>query len=147
MFIYGDEYDLGWATHVFPTDKYRRVHETLISEGIAEPVDIRPPRPATREEMMLVHSGRHLDELEMLTETPMLAVMRFEAPLERRTLDAVIAAAGGSIVAVTEAVKKREARVNIGGGFHHAFDEHGEGFCFINDIAVSIRAAPSSPST
>ena len=141
MFIYGDEYDLGWATHVFPTDKYRRVYDTLKSEGIAADGDFVQPRPATREELALVHDGRYLDELDALTESPMLAVLRFEAPLERRTLDAVIAATGGSITAVTEAVKKREVWVNLGGGFHHAYPAHGEGFCFINDIGVSIRTA------
>lgn len=141
MFVYGDVYDLGWATHVFPTDKYRRVHEAIISEGIAGADDIVAPRAATREEMLLVHTGPYLDQLEKLTETPMMATFLFEAPLERRTLDAVIEAAGGSIIAVSEAIKRREAWVNIGGGFHHAYPEHGEGFCFINDIAVSIRAA------
>jgi len=141
MFIYGDEYDLGWATHVFPTDKYRRIYDALRAEGIADEEDFVPPRPATREELLLVHDGAYLDELDALTQSPMLAVLRFEAPLERRTLDAVIAAAGGSIIAVTEAIKRREVWVNLGGGFHHAYPAHGEGFCFINDIGVSIRAA------
>jgi acetoin utilization deacetylase AcuC-like enzyme len=141
MFIYGDEYDLGWATHVFPTDKYRRVYEAIISEGIAGPQDICPPRPATKEELLLVHTQEYLDELESITRTPNLAVLRFEAPLERKTLDAIYAATGGSIIAVTEAVRRGEVWVNIGGGFHHAYPGHGEGFCFINDIAVAIRSA------
>ncbi len=140
MFIYGDEYDLGWATHVFPTDKYRRVRDALKEQGIAGGEDFAPPRPATREELLLVHDGGYLDELDALTASPMLAVARFEAPLERRTLDAVIAAAGGSIIAATEAIRRQEAWVNLGGGFHHAYPAHGEGFCFINDIGVSIRA-------
>jgi len=70
-----------------------------------------------------------------------MGIVRFEAPIERKTLDAVYAATGGSIIALTEAVKRNEAWVNLGGGFHHAYPGHGEGFCFINDIGVSIRAA------
>jgi acetoin utilization deacetylase AcuC-like enzyme len=141
MFVYSDDYDLGWSTHVFPTDKYVRTWDTIVSEGIATPEDISAPRHATREELLLVHAGAYIDELEALTETPMLAIMRFEAPLDRTTLDAVYAAAGGSILAVEEAVKRGEVWLNLGGGFHHAYPEHGEGFCFINDIAVSIRVA------
>jgi acetoin utilization deacetylase AcuC-like enzyme len=141
MFIYGDEYDLGWSTHVFPVDKYRRVFEAITSEKIASPEDILSPRPATREELLLVHVENYLEELEILTQTPMLGMLRFEAPIERKTLDAVYAATGGSIIALTEAVNRGEAWVNLGGGFHHAYPGHGEGFCFINDIGVSIRAA------
>ncbi len=141
MFVYSDSYDLGWSTHVFPTDKYRRVYEAVLSEGIATPEDILTPRGATREEILLVHTAEYLQLLEKLTETPMLANRLFEAPLERRTLDALYAATGGTITAVSEAIKRGEAWVNLGGGFHHAFSGHGEGFCFINDIAVAIRAA------
>ncbi len=144
MFVYGDEYDLGWSTHVFPTDKYRRVYEAITSGGIASPGEITTPRPASTEELLLVHTRAYLDELEMLTSTPSLAMLRFEAPLERKTLDAIYAAAGGSIIAVTEAIRRSEVWVNLGGGFHHAYPEHGEGFCFINDIAVAIRAAQES---
>jgi len=140
MFIYGDEYDLGWTTHVFPTDKYRRVHEALIVKGAVGPEEFLPPRKATREELLLVHTEAYLDELEELTKTPNMAIARFEAPLDRKALDAIYYATGGSIIAVTEAVKTNSACVNLGGGFHHAYPEHGEGFCFINDIAVSIRA-------
>ncbi len=47
-------------------------------------------------------------------------------------------AAGGSILAAEYALKDRVA-FNIGGGFHHAFPDHGEGFCMIHDVAVAIR--------
>ena len=123
------------------TDKYRRAHEAIVAEGIAGPGDIIAPRPVTKEELLLVHTQGYLDELEILTKTPMMGVVLFEAPVERKTLDAVYAATGGSIIATTGAVKRREVWVNIGGGFHHAYPGHGEGFCFINDIAVAIRAA------
>jgi acetoin utilization deacetylase AcuC-like enzyme len=141
MFVYSDEYDLGWSTHVFPTDKYIRVRKTIVSEGITAAEEVVAPWKAEREDLMLVHTGAYLDELEALTRTPMLAVMRFEAPLDRKTLDAVYAATGGSILAAKEAVKRGEVWLNLGGGFHHAYPEHGDGFCFINDIAVAIRAA------
>jgi len=47
--------------------------------------------------------------------------------------------AGGSILAGREALA-RGVGVNLGGGFHHAFPAHGEGFCVFNDIAIAIRA-------
>ena len=140
MFVYSDEYDLGWSAHVFPTDKYRRVYEAILAGGLANDGAIFRPRKASREELLLVHEERYLDQLEALTLTPMAAMWQFEAPLDRKTLDAIYAATGGSMLAAAEAVRRREVWVNLGGGFHHAFPAHGEGFCFINDIAVAIRA-------
>jgi acetoin utilization deacetylase AcuC-like enzyme len=53
-------------------------------------------------------------------------------------VEAYFLAAGGTILAARQALRARVA-VNLGGGFHHAFPDHGEGFCAVNDIAVAIR--------
>jgi acetoin utilization deacetylase AcuC-like enzyme len=47
-------------------------------------------------------------------------------------------AAGGTILAARLALQEGVG-FNVGGGFHHAFPGHGEGFCAINDVAVAIR--------
>jgi acetoin utilization deacetylase AcuC-like enzyme len=61
-----------------------------------------------------------------------------EIPYSRELVKAFWLAAGGSILAAKCALQNRVC-INIGGGFHHAFPDHGEGFCMINDVAVAIR--------
>jgi acetoin utilization deacetylase AcuC-like enzyme len=65
-------------------------------------------------------------------------LLRMEIPYSRRMVEAFWLAAGGSILAARLALDDGAA-FNIGGGFHHAFPDHGEGFCAINDIAIAIR--------
>src|SRR5437879_12578502 len=64
--------------------------------------------------------------------------MEMEIPYPRDLVEAFWLAAGGSILAARQALVDRVA-FNIGGGFHHAFPDHGEGFCMIHDVAVAIR--------
>jgi acetoin utilization deacetylase AcuC-like enzyme len=64
--------------------------------------------------------------------------MEMEIPFSPELVHAFWLAAGGSILAARHALTDRVA-FNIGGGFHHAFPDHGEGFCMIHDVAVAIR--------
>jgi acetoin utilization deacetylase AcuC-like enzyme len=64
--------------------------------------------------------------------------MEMEVPYSRDLVEAFWLAAGGSILAARQALMDGVG-INIGGGFHHAFPDHGEGFCMIHDVAVAIR--------
>jgi acetoin utilization deacetylase AcuC-like enzyme len=64
--------------------------------------------------------------------------LALEVPYSRELVDAFWLAAGGSMLAARRALLDRVG-VSIGGGFHHAFADHGEGFCMIHDVAVAIR--------
>jgi acetoin utilization deacetylase AcuC-like enzyme len=64
--------------------------------------------------------------------------MELEIPYTPELVNAFWLAAGGSILAARQALTDRVS-INIGGGFHHAFPDHGEGFCMIHDVAVAIR--------
>jgi acetoin utilization deacetylase AcuC-like enzyme len=136
--VHHPRYTLEWPGHVFPTLKYRRVRERLDEEGIARPEDILEPPGASREQLLLVHTPAYLDRLEAMTQRPELGYYEFEAPCTREVLDAFLFMTGGSILAGRRALEEGVG-VNLGGGFHHAFADHGEGFCAINDIAVAIR--------
>ncbi len=65
-------------------------------------------------------------------------VMLLEIPYSHELVDAVWLAAGGSILAAQCALRDGFG-ANLGGGFHHAYPDHGEGFCAIHDVAVAIR--------
>lgn len=135
--VYSDAYFLQLGEHVFPAVKYRRVKEKLLQDGTVAPADFVEPSPAGDEDLLLVHAPSYIHKLRTGTFSP-VEVMRHEVPYSRELVDAFILAAGGSILAARLALEG-EAAVNLGGGFHHAYPDHGEGFCLIHDVAVAIR--------
>lgn len=135
--IYHDAYDLNLGGHVFPSQKYRLVRERLLGEGFAEPSDFVEPQPASEEDLLLVHERGWITRLLGGTlDRNELAML--EIPYSKKMADAFVLAAGGSILAAQCALRDGVA-CNIGGGFHHAYPGHGEGFCAIHDVAVAIR--------
>jgi acetoin utilization deacetylase AcuC-like enzyme len=135
--IYSDEYYLPIGQHVFPAEKYRRVHDRLIEAGIADPSDFITPRPASDQDILLVHTPQYVNKLNRGTLSAR-EELQLEVPFSPELVHAFWLAAGGSILGAEHALKDGIA-VNIGGGFHHAFPDHGEGFCMIHDVAVAIR--------
>lgn len=135
--IYSDGYYLPIGAHVFPAEKYKRIREKLLADGIADASDFLAPAPATDEDILLVHTPEYVDKLATGTLSAR-EELALEVPFSRDLVDAFWLAAGGSILAARQALADQVA-VNIGGGFHHAFPDHGEGFCMIHDVAVAIR--------
>jgi acetoin utilization deacetylase AcuC-like enzyme len=136
-FVYHDGYDLNFGTHVFPTAKYRLIRRRLLDEHVAEVSDFVAPAPATGEQLRLVHTEEWVRKLETGTLS-YHDIVKLEVPYSRRMVEAFLLAAGGTTLAARLALE-RGIGFNIGGGFHHAFAGHGEGFCAVNDIAVAIR--------
>jgi acetoin utilization deacetylase AcuC-like enzyme len=138
--IYHDRYDLHLGAHVFPSQKYRLVRDALIAQKIVAPSDIISPAPASDEDILRVHTREYVHKLKTGTLAPH-EILRMEVPYSPELVAAVWLAAGGSIEAARRALVgvPAGAAANIGGGFHHAFPDHGEGFCVIHDVAVAIR--------
>jgi acetoin utilization deacetylase AcuC-like enzyme len=135
--VYSDDYYLPIGAHVFPAEKYRLIHKRLLETGLAEPSDFVTPQPASDEDILLVHTPEYVHKLKTGTLSPM-EEMQMEVPYSPELVKAFWLAAGGSILAAELALQDGIA-VNIGGGFHHAFPDHGEGFCVIHDVAVAIK--------
>jgi acetoin utilization deacetylase AcuC-like enzyme len=135
--VYSDGYYLPIGEHVFPAEKYRRIHDRLLAEGIAEAKDFLEPEPATDQDILLVHKPEYVQKLKTGTLSPR-EEMELEVPFSPELVKAFWLAAGGSILAARQSLADRVS-ISIGGGFHHAFADHGEGFCMIHDVAVAIR--------
>jgi len=135
--IYSDDYYLPIGAHVFPAEKYRRVCDRLAELGVARAEDFLVPEPASDHDILLVHTPQYVEKLKTGTLSAR-EEMELEIPFSPELVRAFWLAAGGSIRAAEHALKDRVA-INIGGGFHHAFPDHGEGFCMIHDVAVAIR--------
>jgi acetoin utilization deacetylase AcuC-like enzyme len=135
--IYDDRYDLNLGAHVFPSQKYRLVYERLLQDAIASQEDFLKPAPASDEDILRVHSQDYLYKLKTGSLTR-AEVMRMEVPYSAELIEACWLAAGGSILSARRALADGFS-ANIGGGFHHAYPDHGEGFCVVHDVAVAIR--------
>ena len=135
--VYSDRYDLNLGNHVFPSVKYRLVKENLLHEHIVAPGDFIEPPPASDDDIALVHHREYLRRLQT-GKLSYLEVLRLEIPYSPELIRAVWLSAGGSILAGRLTLEDGVA-VNVGGGFHHAYPDHGEGFCVLNDFAIAIR--------
>jgi len=135
--IHHPEYDLNIGAHVFPSQKFRLIAETLLKEKIAAPEDFLQPAAASDEDILRVHTPEWVRKLKTGTLTPSEAML-LEVPYSAELVEAVWLAAGGSILAAQCALRDGFG-CNLGGGFHHAHAAHGEGFCAIHDVAVAIR--------
>jgi acetoin utilization deacetylase AcuC-like enzyme len=131
--IYSDDYDLNLGAHVFPSQKYRLIRDRLAAEGF----EFLAPEPASDEDLLLVHGRGWISRLKQGTLHEG-ELMRLEIPWSQKMADAFCLAAGGTTLAARCALEDGSA-FNVGGGFHHAFPNHGEGFCAIHDVAVAIR--------
>jgi acetoin utilization deacetylase AcuC-like enzyme len=101
-----------------------------------DPVEVIEPRPATREELGLVHNEKYLDDA--LNARVTSSTIRSELPVERDVINAFLLSTGGTIVAAERAAGEGRG-INLGGGYHHAFADHAEGFCYFNDVAIAAR--------
>src|SRR6202162_2914494 len=135
--IYGDDYFLPIGTHVFPAEKYKCIHDRLLATGVATPSDFLTPHPATDQDVLLVHTPQYVEKLK--TGTPSAREqMELEVPFSPELVKAFWLAAGGSVLAADHALNDGVG-ISLGGGFHHAFPDHGEGFCMIHDVPTAFR--------
>jgi acetoin utilization deacetylase AcuC-like enzyme len=136
--VYHPGYDLNLGAHVFPSRKYRLIHDQLIEEGFAHPMDFVEPEPVADEDILRVHDPGWVNRLKTGTLSP-AEVLTLEIPYSKQMVDGFWLATGGTLLAARNALPDRIG-INLGGGFHHAYAGHGEGFCAIHDVAVAIRA-------
>ncbi|MCX6840768.1 MAG: histone deacetylase [candidate division WOR-3 bacterium] len=135
-FVYSDRYKLDIGAHVFQTEKYALVRDNLLAANQAVPADfIEPPEP-NLDDIRLVHTKEYVDDMVNLRWSP--RTVRSELPLTTEVVQGFMLFASGTVAACRFALEDKVS-MHIGGGFHHAFADHGEGFCYVNDIAVGIR--------
>jgi acetoin utilization deacetylase AcuC-like enzyme len=135
--VYHELYDLHLGDHIFPSKKYRWLRDRLLHTRFAEAGDFIQPEPATDADVLLVHHREWVAKLRSGTLSYQ-DIQRLEIPYSRQMVEAFWLAAGGTTLAARLALRDGVG-FNIGGGFHHAFPDHGEGFCAINDIAIAVR--------
>jgi acetoin utilization deacetylase AcuC-like enzyme len=157
--VYSPRYEVDIGPHVFPTTKYRAIHDCLIETGLWPAGGFLEPEPADWDDLALVHTSEYLAALRAGSLSPeSLALL--ELPWSVQMVEGFRTMVGGTIEAAERACglwRRVPARppdprgaaldtpgpvalaCHIGGGLHHAFPNHGEGFCPFNDVAVAVR--------
>jgi acetoin utilization deacetylase AcuC-like enzyme len=134
-FVYSSSYwMLNAGKHIFQVQKYRILNERLLELG-ARKESFLLPGPASDEDVLSVHTAKYLRKLKTGTLST-LEIQALEIPYSPELVKFALLSTGGTILTASEALKDGIA-VHLGGGFHHAFPDHGEGFCVLNDVAVA----------
>ena len=128
--------------HRFPIAKYGLLRERVLNERLVRADDMHEPDRVAREDLLRVHDAEYVDRLTSggLDEG---ALRRLGFPWSEQLVERSFRAVGGTCEAATAAMSTGVA-INLAGGTHHAFADHGEGFCVLNDVAVAARALLAS---
>ena len=138
------------AGHTFPIAKYARLRERVVAAGLAGPDDLRVPEAAGDEDILRVHDPAYLQRVREGSLTAVeLRVLGL--PWSPGLVERSLRSCGATLAAARAALEEnpvREARtsgrlavaINLAGGTHHAFSDHGAGYCVFNDAAVAARA-------
>ena len=124
--------------HRFPIEKYSLLRERVIAEGLVPAERVLEPARATEADLRLVHTEEYIRRFTAGQLTPE-ELRRLGFPWSSRLVERSYRAAGGTVAAARAALECGVA-INLAGGTHHAFPDHGEGFCVFNDVAAAIRA-------
>ncbi len=143
--VYSPHYskvDLG--KHVFPVKKYDLIRQKLLHLKLATEDEFIEAPKACEDDILLVHTKEYLGRLKEAWKSQgdwSSLMWQLEMPFcqtPEELMEASFYCVGGTILASRLALESGIG-IHIGGGFHHAFPDHGEGFCVFNDIAVAIR--------
>ena len=132
--------------HPFDIRKYEKIHNGLINDGLLTEEQTLKPAPLTQDDLLLIHSKEYLEDLQErkkiaeYLEAPILQYAPLK--LDRAVLGPFLRASGGTLLAARQALETGIG-INIGGGYHHAKPDRGEGFCLYADVPIAIRKLQS----
>ena len=130
-------YAIDIGPHVFPTEKYRRICDRLLATPHPGLEGIVAPQAAAWDELALVHTAEYLEKVRTLCLSSE-EIVELQLPLNEPIVEGFRLMTGGTLTAARLGLADGLA-CHVGGGFHHAFANHGEGFCLFNDVVVAIE--------
>lgn len=127
--------------HRFPVEKYAMLRERVVAEGVVSAERVLDPVAASDEMLRLVHTADYVERF-VAGALSAAEVRRLGFPWSPALVERSRRAVGGTVAAARHALG-HGVGMNLAGGTHHAFADHGEGFCVFNDVAVAIRTLQS----
>ena len=159
-FVYSPEYYCDIGPHVFPVVKFRLLYERIKDDPAFARARFLSPTPVSAEDLHLVHTKEYIRDILSYRHTEL--TQSSELPISKQIIGSYLIGTGGTLLAAEEALlvaqppsavqnrrgdgaseggraTRLNAGMNLTGGFHHAFPDHAEGFCYVNDVAIAIR--------
>jgi acetoin utilization deacetylase AcuC-like enzyme len=136
--FYSDEFTFPLPEgHRFPTRKYSLLRESIQRSGLLRPEDLLVPQPVDDAQILLAHDPEYLQRVKEGALSA-LELRRIGLPWSPELVLRARYSAGGTVAACRTALDEGVA-VNLAGGTHHAFADHGQGFCLFNDAVIAAR--------
>ena len=140
--FYTDQFELPLpSNHRFPIEKYGLLRERVVEDRLVSAEELRVPHAATDNEILRVHDVDYLGRLKR-GELTTREIRRLGFPWSSQLVERARRSCGGTIEACRAALSDGFS-VNLAGGTHHAFPDHGKGYCVFNDSAIAARAIQS----
>ena len=130
-------YTAPMGKHSYPMDKYRLIPERLLAEGILTPEEIVEPQPIALGDILRVHTPEYVHAF-LNGRLERKALLRLGLPWSQQLVQRAFAVIGGTLGAARAALREGLG-ANLAGGTHHAFADHGEGYCIFNDLVIVLR--------
>jgi len=130
-------YTVPLGHHSYPMDKYRLVPERLVAEHTLAPGELVEPEAAALDDVLRVHTPDYVHAF-INGSLERKALLRIGLPWSHALVRRAFAVIGGTLGAARTALKDGAA-ANLAGGTHHAFADHGEGYCIFNDLVITLR--------
>lgn len=125
------------AGHRFPMEKYALLPQQLMYEGTVTEENFFDPTVFGEEVILSTHQPAYWEKLKKL-ELSKSEIRKTGFPLSKELVDREVKILSGSIQSALFA-KEHGIGMNIAGGTHHAYSDRGEGFCLLNDLAVTAN--------
>jgi acetoin utilization deacetylase AcuC-like enzyme len=123
--------------HRFPMEKYELLPQQLLLEGTVGNENFFKPEPISESLILSTHDEEYWQKLKYLSLSRK-EERKTGFPLSQQLVDRELIITGGTVRAAKFALELGAA-MNIAGGTHHAYTNRGEGFCLLNDIAISAN--------
>jgi len=147
VLVYSAAYnvDLGGleSFHSFDAHKYQKIHQQLLDDKIVNPDAMLEPEEISEKDLLRIHTPEYLKslldplKLRQYFETPVASLIPPNL-IDQFVLKPFRTATGGTLLAARQALKQGMA-INLGGGYHHAKPDKGEGFCIYADMPITVR--------
>jgi len=123
----------------FDPKRFKKIRDQLVKDHLIKRKDIIRPQSVSEDDMLLVHSQNYLNSLKNPVFVGKILNLDYVDPWDNYVLEYFRFMVGGTLAATQYALEKNITVFNLGGGYHHAHPDRGEGFCLLNDVAIAIE--------
>lgn len=119
--------------------RFKKIRNQLIKDRLLRRKDILQAKPVSTEDILRVHTKEYLESLRNPMFVGKILNLDYVDPWDNYVLEHFRFVVGGTLLAAQYALEENKTVFNLGGGYHHAHPDRGEGFCLLNDVAITIE--------